>query len=69
MKSYNTRRQKWPKNYKNPGEDAQQLRAKCLQEILSRNTQLVTQLNYLTKMANSIIDEDTDIAMEYIQVI
>ena len=65
MKSYNTRRQKWPKNYKNPGEDAQQLRAKCLQEILSRNTQLVTQLNYLTKMANSIIDEDTDIAMEY----
>ena len=40
-----------------------------LQENLARNTQPVTQHEYLTKMANSIIDEYLGVAVEYINPI
>ena len=40
-----------------------------LQENLAGNTQPVTQHEYLTKMANSIIDEYLGVAVEYINPI
>ena len=56
-------------NIHNQVKDTPHLIANCLQLILTRNNQPITQHDYLTKMANAIIYEDTRVAMEYIQLI
>ena len=40
-----------------------------LQENVTRNSQPVTHHDYLTKITNEIIDEDTGVSMEYIKFI
>ena len=61
--------QKWLWNVHNQVKDTPHLIANCRQEILARNDQLGTQHDYLTKMANAIIDEDIGVAMYYRQLI
>ena len=49
---YNTRHQKWLRNIQNQVNNTTNFIANCLQENLERNTQLVTQHEYLKKWAN-----------------
>ena len=56
--SHNTGHQKWLSNVHNQVNDTPNL----------IDTQPVTQNKYLTKIANSIINENTGVAVEYILV-
>ena len=53
------------RNIHNQVEDTQKIRAKFLQENMTRNAQSLTQHYYLTKMANATIDEDTGVVMDH----
>ena len=56
-------------NVHNQLKGAPYLMVNCIQENLARNNQPVTRHNYMTKMANSIIDEYTCVTMEYRHII
>ena len=36
----------------------------CIQENVTRKSQPITQHDYLTKIANTIIDKDTEVTMD-----
>ena len=62
---YNTQHQKWLRNVHNQLKYTPHLISNRLQENLEINDPTEIQHDYLTKIANAIIDEDTGIAMEY----
>ena len=57
------------RNIHNPVKDRPHLIANYLQENVTRIAQPVTQHDYMNKMANAVIEEDTEVSIEYRQLI